>query len=93
MAYNEAQQADNIRRRAQFMETWLPRKVAMEGMYLQDGLSQEEIAKVYEVLPATLQKAMTRLGIPTRTRGRRGKEHPGYKTGKWSVLYRTIILK
>ena len=87
------QQAKNRRVYALFMGTWLARKVAMEEMYLQDGLSQKEIAKVYEVDQVTVQKAMTRLGIPMRTRGRRGKEHHGYKTGEWSVLYRTMILK
>ena len=89
----ERQQVGARRAYALFMGTWTPRKAAIEGLYLEQGFSQQTIADSYGVQLGTIQKAMRRLGIPSRSRGRKGKEHYAFKDGKETREYRTMVVK
>ena len=88
-----AQQQGNNLRSLAFQVLWEKRKPQVKSMYLQQGLSQQAIADSYGVRLRTIQHAMQILGIPSRSRGRPGAQHHGFKDGKSSVLYRTLVVK
>jgi 5-methylcytosine-specific restriction endonuclease McrA len=83
----------NQKRLAAFMQRWEPRRPEMEWLYHQLNWSQQRMATYYGVTLRIVQKAMGRLRMKSRGRGRRGAQHHHYKDGKSSRLYRTMVVK
>ena len=74
-------------------EKWDARKEEIIYLYETKELSQAQIADYFHVSLRMIQQIMYRLGIQSKSRGRRGNKHHAYKDGKSSVLYRTLVVK
>jgi hypothetical protein len=72
---------------------WEPRKAEMQWLYHDQRWSMAQIASYYNVSQTGAGKAMRRLGIASRGRGRKGAENGRYKDGQQSTLYRQMIEK
>lgn len=81
------------RRPASNRKLWDSREEEIKYLYHTQRMSQEQIANYYKVSLSIIQRAMQRLTIQRRSRGRRGSEHHAYKHGKASTLYRRVVVK
>lgn len=87
------QQKANIERQQKAMDLWLPRKAEIVEIYSNGDLSQAQMAERYGVTLAGFQKALARLGIAPKSRGRAGKANGRFKDGKQSTAYRSMVDK
>ena len=87
------QQNGNIARQQKAMDLWLPRKVEIMELYAMGDQSQAQMAERYGVTLAGFQKALARLGIAPKSRGRAGKANGRFKDGTQSTAYRALIEK
>ena len=87
------QQKGNIARQRKAMDLWLPRKAEIVELYAVGDCSQEQMAKRYGITLAGFQKALARLEIPPKSRGRTGKANGRFKDGTQSTAYRTMVHK
>lgn len=87
------QQAGNIRRATEAAAIWSARRPEIMRLYLTEGWSQDRLATHYGVTQGALQKALLRLNIPSRGRGRKGAENGRFIHGMASTLYRRLIDK
>ena len=87
------QQKGNIARRQEAMNLWLPRKPEILELYLHGTASQQTMVDRYGVTLAGFQKALARLNIPAKSRGRPGPANGRYKDGSQSTMYRQMIEK
>ena len=87
------QQKGNIARQQEAMRVWGPRRAEIWALYANGRKSQQEMAERYGVTLAGFQKALKRLGIPAKSRGRPGADNPNFKHGREVRLYRTMVEK
>lgn len=87
------QQNGNTRRSAQSMMLWEARRSEIVRLYEVEQLPQATVAAHFGVSQTGLQKAMLRLGIPSRTRANVGERNGRYRHGKATRLYRTMTAK
>ena len=87
------QQNGNIARQQKAMDLWLPRKGEILELYAMGDQSQEQMAERYGVTQAGFQKALARLGIAPKSRGRAGTANGRFKDGTQSTAYRGMIEK
>ncbi len=87
------QQAKNIRIHEAFIKRWKERDSEVRHLYLDSNLSQEDVAKYYNVSQSLFSKVLKILEIPSKGRGRAGRLHPEFIDGKDSRLYRTKVKK
>jgi hypothetical protein len=87
------QQKGNIARQQEAMKIWEPRKAEIVELYAMGDCSQEQMAKRYGVTLAGFQKALARLEIAPKSRGRTGKANGRFKDGTQSTAYRKMIEK
>jgi hypothetical protein len=87
------QQKGNEDRAAQAMALWEPRRAEINTLYTHGSHSQDAMATLYGVTLAGFQKALKRLGIVPKSRGRRGKANGRYKNGTQSTAYRGMVEK
>ena len=76
-----------------FTKTWQKREQELRWLYFTQGWSLRKVAEYYKVCRRTVQEGMLRLGIQPRGKGHKGQEHPSYKHGKASRLYRVMVQK
>ena len=87
------QQAGNERRSLAAAEIWETQRPEIVARYVNGPCSQKELAEFYGVSPAAIQKALKRMGIKTKGRGRSGEANGRYKDGSQSTLYRKVVEK
>ena len=87
------QQAANIARSAQAAALWESRREEIERLYHQDGLSQAALASHYGIAQAAMFKVLKRLGIKSKSQGRKGAGNGRYVHGLASTLYRKMVKK
>lgn len=87
------QQAANEARSAQAAALWESRREEIERLYHQDGLSQAALASHYGIAQAAMFKVLKRLGIKSKSQGRKGAENGRYVHGMASTLYRKMVKK
>ena len=87
------QQAANVARSAKAAALWESRREEIVRMYHSEGLSQTALAEHYGVAQAAMCKALRRMGIKAKSRGRDGVENGRYLHGMASTLYRKKIEK
>ena len=87
------QQKGNETRAAQAMATWEPRRAEIVALYTNGSHSQDAMAERYGVTLAGFQKALARLGIAPKSRGRAGTANGRFKDGTQSTAYRGMIEK
>ena len=89
----KTQQNGNIRRAAAAAAIWTPRRAEMTALYVNGAASQAEMAERYGVTLAGFQRALQRMGLPAKSRGRPGAANGRFKDGTKSTIYRTMIDK
>lgn len=87
------QQKGNEARSAQAMAIWGPRRAEIAAFYTNGSHSQDAMAKLYGVTLAGFQKALARLGIEPKSKGRPGPANGRYKDGTQSTAYRQMVEK
>jgi len=87
------QQKANIERAAQAALLWADRRAEILTDYVNGTASQKEMAARYGVTQQAFQKAVKRLGIAPKPRGRAGAANGRYKDGTQSTAYRGMIEK
>ena len=87
------QQKANIERQRKAMDLWLSRKAEIVALYAMGDQSQAQMAERYGVTLAGFQKALARLGIAPKSRGRAGSANGRFKDGAQSTAYRSMIEK
>jgi hypothetical protein len=75
------QQKANIERQRKAMDLWLSRKAEIVALYAMGDQSQAQMAQRYGVTLAGFQKALARLGIAPKSRGRAGAANGRFKDG------------
>lgn len=87
------QQAANEARSAQAAALWESRRAEIVRKYHAEGMSQAELAAHFGVAQAAIFKALKRLGIKAKSRGRSGEANGRYVHGLTSTLYRKLVHK
>lgn len=87
------QQKANIERAAQAARVWEDRREEISRLYSTGPASQNEMAERYGVTLAGFQKALKRLGIASKPKGRPGPANGRYKDGTQSTAYRQMVEK
>ena len=85
------QKNGNIARQQEAIKTWEPRRAEVLTLYVNGGLSQNQMAARYGVTQAAFQKALKRMGLPAKSRWRSGPQNWRFKDG--STAYRAMIQK
>lgn len=89
----KTQQKANIERRATAAAIWEARRLEIEALYVNGPASQATMAELYAVTQAGFQKALQRLGIAAKSRGRPGAGNGRFKDGAKSTAYRKMVDK
>lgn len=89
----KTQQKANIERRATAAAIWEARRLEIEALYVNGPASQATMAELYAVTLTGFQKALQRLGIAAKSRGRPGAGNGRFKDGTKSTAYRGMIEK
>lgn len=87
------QQKANIERAAEAARIWEDRRAEILTDYANGPASQADMATRYGVTQQAFQKALTRLGIAPKPRGRAGAANGRYKDGTQSTAYRQMVEK
>lgn len=85
--------AANEKRAREAKEKWEAKKDEILWLYNVQKMSLTKIAAYYKTHLRAIQRAFRRLGIPIQPKTVSGAEHPQFKDGKSSVIYRTVITK
>lgn len=87
------QQLGNERRQREAAAIWTARKPEILQLYVNGPLSQAQLAVHYGVCQQAITKALQRMEIPTKSRGRAGEMNGRFKDGTQSTLYRQTVEK
>lgn len=87
------QQKANIERSAEAALIWEDRRVEILTDYANGPASQTDMAARYGVTQQAFQKALKRLGIAPKPRGRAGAANGRFKDGTQSAAYRKMVEK
>ena len=87
------QQKGNERRAAEAARIWEDRRAEILTLYANGPKSQAQMAELYGVTLAGFQKALARLGIASKSRGRPGAANGRFKDGTQSTAYRRMVEK
>lgn len=85
------QQAGNQRRQREAAEIWSKRRPEIERLYINGEWSQAMLADHYGMSQQAIAKALRRMGIKTKSRGRAGEQNGQYKDGTQTTIYRTMV--
>ena len=75
------------------MRVWEPRRAEIIALYVEGDQSQQQMAERYGVTLGGFQKALKRLSLPSKSRGRAGAQNGRFKDGTQSTAYRSMIVK
>jgi hypothetical protein len=89
----KTQQNGNLTRSLEAAAIWEPRRAEIVAKYVNGPKSQAEMAALYGVTQQAMQKALKRLGIAPKPRGRVGAENGRFKDGTQSTVYRQMVVK
>lgn len=87
------QQAGNARRLREAMAEWTARKPEILRLYVNGPMSQAQLAAHFGVSQQGVAKALQRMGIGPKSRGRAGAQNGRFKDGTESTLYRKLVKK
>ena len=87
------QQKANIERAAEAARVWEDRRAEILMDYTNGPSSQTDMANRYGVTQQAFQKALKRLGIAPKPRGRGGAANGRFKDGTQSTAYRQMVQK
>lgn len=87
------QQLGNQRRQREAAEVWTDRRPEIERLYVNGTWSQAGLAAHYGMSQQGIARALKRMGIPTKTRGRKGEQNGRFKDGTQSTTYRKMVEK
>lgn len=87
------QQKGNVARQKKAAQIWEPRRAQIMALYVNGDMSQAEMAAMFEVSQQGFQRAISRMGIPSKGRGRAGELNGRFIDGTQSTLYRQMVVK
>ena len=87
------QQSGNQKRQREAAKIWNERRPEIWALYVNGAESQQAMAERYGVTLAAFQKALRRMGIPAKPRGRPGASNPNFKHGREVRIYRVMVQK
>lgn len=87
------QQKGNIARQKKAAQIWEPRRAQIMALYVSGDMSQAEMARMFDVSQQGFQRALKRMGISSKGRGRAGHLNGRYIDGSQSTAYRQMIVK
>lgn len=87
------QQAGNQKRQREAAKVWNERRPEIWALYVNGPESQQAMAERYGVTLGAFQKALKRMSIPSKSRGRPGANNPNYKHGREVRIYRAMVEK
>ena len=87
------QQLGNQKRQRDAAEIWTNRRPEIERLYVNGTWSQADLAAHYGVSQQGIARALARMGIPTKPRGRAGPQNGRFKDGTQSTIYRQMVAK
>jgi len=87
------QQLGNQRRQREAAALWENRRPEIERLYVNGTWSQAQMAAHYGVSQQAVARALARMGIPTKSRGRAGPLNGRFKDGGQSTIYRKMVEK
>ena len=87
------QQKGNAARQKKAAQVWEARRAQIMALYVNGDLSQAEMAAMFNVSQQGFQRAISRMGIPSKGRGRAGHLNGRYIDGTQSTAYRQMIIK
>jgi len=90
---HEKPQKGNEDRAAQAKDLWESRRAEILTLYVDGSKSQAQMAEIYGVTLAGFQKALARLSIAPKSRGRPGPANGRFRDGTQSTIYRQMIEK
>ncbi len=74
-------------------QVWEPRRAEIMADYVNGPMSQAQMAERYAVTLAGFQKALARMNIAAKSRGRPGAANGRFKDGTQSTAYRAMVEK
>ena len=89
----EKQQIGNLRRQREAASIWGGRRAEIQALYVEGPLSQAELAAHFGVSQQGVAKALKRMGIMPKSRGRAGELNGRYIDGTQSTIYRKMVEK
>lgn len=87
------QQIGNLRRQQSAASIWESRRAEIQAMYVEGSMSQVELAGHFGVSQQGVAKALKRMGIQSKSRGRSGEQNGRYIDGAQSTAYRQMLEK
>ena len=87
------QQSGNQRRAAEAEAIWESRRPMIVDLYVNGDLSQLELAMLLECSQQGIAKALKRMGIASKSRGRAWNLNGRFIDGTQSTIYRTMVEK
>jgi hypothetical protein len=87
------QQKANERRALEAVALWEPRRTEILSDYVNGPCSQAQMAARYGVTLAAFQKALARMNLPAKSRGRPGAANGRFRDGTQSTAYRAMVEK
>lgn len=87
------QQLGNQRRQREAAEIWTDRRPEIERLYINGTWSQADLAAHYGMSQQGIARALARMGIPTKSRARKGEQNGRFKDGTQSTIYRKMVEK
>lgn len=87
------QQAGNQKRQREAAQIWIERKAEIERLYVAGDWSQAQLAAHFGVSQQGIAKALRRLSITAKPRGRAGAQNGRFKDGTQSTIYRSMVEK
>lgn len=93
IAVMKNQQFGNQKRQREAAEIWTKRRPEIERLYVNGTWSQAQLAAHYDVSQQGMARALVRMEIPTKSRGRPGPQNGRFKDGTQSTIYRKMVEK
>tara|TARA_R110000764_G_scaffold150971_1_gene238461 strand:- start:389 stop:823 length:435 start_codon:yes stop_codon:yes gene_type:complete len=89
----EKQQIGNLRRQQAAASIWESRRAEIQTLYVEGPMSQAKLADHFGVTQQGVARALKRMEITTKSRGRAGEQNGRYIDGTQSTMYRQMVEK
>jgi DNA-binding MarR family transcriptional regulator len=93
LIYMEKQQSGNLRRQRDAALIWESRRAEITALYINGPMSQAQLADHYGMSQQGIARALKRMGIKPKSRGRAGEQNGRYIDGTQSTIYRRMVEK
>lgn len=89
----EKQQSGNLRRQREAVSIWESRRAEIQTLYVEGSMSQAQLAEHFGCSQQGVAKALKRMGIKPKSRGRKGQQNGRFIDGTQRTIYRQMVDK